>query len=120
MARVRSGWQLSLSLAELLGLTIWIGGLAVILMTVIPAVFNTLGIEQGGRFLRKVFDGYNNLTSAIVILLLSTAALRTWKVQTLPNQICFYYMFPAFLLFRHRLEHIRLIYNRGLYHLKFF
>ena len=87
MARVRSGWQLSLSLAELLGLTIWIGGLAVILMTVIPAVFNTLGIEQGGRFLRKVFDGYNNLTSAIVILLLSTAALRTWKVQSMPNQI---------------------------------
>ena len=87
MARVTSGWQLSFSLAELLGLTIWIGGLAVILTTVIPAVFNTLGMEQGGRFLRKVFDGYNNLTSGIVVLLLVTAVLRTWKVQNMPDQI---------------------------------
>ena len=87
MARVTSGWQLSLSLAELLGLTIWIGGLAVILTTVIPAVFNTLEMEQGGRFLRRVFAGYNNLTSGIVVLLLSTAALRTWKVQHTPDRI---------------------------------
>jgi len=87
LAKVTSGWQLSLSLAELLGLTIWIGGLAVILTTVIPAVFNTLGMEQGGRFLRKVFDGYNNLTSGIVILLLGTAAIRTWKVHRMPERI---------------------------------
>ena len=87
MARVTSGWQLSLSLAELLGLTIWIGGFVVILTTVIPSVFNTLGMEQGGRFLRKVFDGYNNLTSGIVILLLVTAALQTWKVQNMPDRI---------------------------------
>ena len=87
MGRVTSGWQLSISLAELLGLTIWIGGLAVILTTVIPAVFNTLGMEQGGRFLRKVFDGYNNLTSGIVILLLGTAAIRTWKVRQMPERI---------------------------------
>ncbi len=87
MARVTSGWQLSISLAELLGLTIWIGGLAVILTTVIPAVFNTLGMEQGGRFLRKVFDGYNNLTSGIVILLLGTAAIRTWKIRQIPDRI---------------------------------
>ena len=86
MGRVTSGWQLSISLAELLGLTIWIGGLAVILTTVIPAVFNTLGMEQGGRFLRKVFDGYNNLTSGIVILLLGTAAIRTWKVRQMPER----------------------------------
>ena len=87
MAKVKSGLQLSLSLAELLGLIIWIGGFAVILTTVIPAVFNTMGIEQGGRFLRKVFDGYNNLTSGVVILLLCTAILRTWKVQNMPEQI---------------------------------
>ncbi len=87
MAKLTSGWQLSLSLAELLGLTIWIGGLAVILTTVIPAVFNTLGMEQGGRFLRKVFDGYNNLTNGIVILLLGTAAIRTWKVRRMPERI---------------------------------
>ncbi len=87
MARITSGWQLSLSLAELIGLAIWIGGLAVILTTVIPAVFNTLGMEQGGRFLRRVFDGYNHLTSGIVILLLSTAAIRTWKVYKTPESI---------------------------------
>ena len=87
MARVTSSWQLSFSLAELIGLTIWIGGLVVILTTVIPAVFNTLEMEQGGRFLRRVFAGYNNLTSGIVILLLSTAALRTWKVQHMPDRI---------------------------------
>jgi len=87
MARVTSGWQLSFSLAELIGLTIWIGGLVVILTTVIPAVFNTLEMEQGGRFLRRVFAGYNSLTSGIVILLLSTAALRTWKAQHMPDRI---------------------------------
>jgi len=87
VSRITSGWQLSISLAELLGLTIWIGGLAVILTTVIPAVFNTLGMEQGGRFLRKVFDGYNNLTSGIVILLLGTAAIRTWKIRQIPDRI---------------------------------
>ena len=87
VARVTSGWQMSLSLAELMGLAIWIGGLAVILTTVIPAVFNSLGMEQGGRFLRKVFDGYNNLTSGIVVVLLGTAALRTWKVQHMPERI---------------------------------
>ena len=84
MARVTSGWQLSISLAELLGLTIWIGGLAVILTTVIPAVFNTLGMEQGGRFLRKVFAGYNNLTSGIVILLLGTASHRHLHQRPFP------------------------------------
>ena len=62
MARRTSGWQLSCSLLELLGLMVWIGGLAVLLTTVIPAVFNTLGMETGGRFLRRVFDGYNTLT----------------------------------------------------------
>lgn len=87
MAKVNSSWQLSLSLAELIGLTIWIGGLAVILTTVIPAVFNTLGMEQGGRFLRRVFDGYNNLTSGIVILLLAVAGIRTWKVRLMPEGI---------------------------------
>jgi len=77
MARITSGWQWSVSLIELLGLTIWIGGLAVILTAVIPAVFNTLGMEQGGRFLRRVFDSYNLLTSGIVTLLVATAVIRT-------------------------------------------
>ncbi len=79
MARVTSGWQLSCSLLELLGLTMWIGGLAVILTAVIPATFNSFGVEAGGRFLRRVFDNYNALTSGIVILLIGSTWFRLWK-----------------------------------------
>ncbi len=79
MARRTSGWQLSCSLLELLGLMMWIGGLAVLLTTVIPAVFNTLDMETGGRFLRRVFDGYNTLTGGIVVVLIGTALFRYWK-----------------------------------------
>ena len=86
MARRTSGWQLSCSLLELLGLMIWIGGLAVLLTTVIPAVFNTLGMETGGRFLRRVFDGYNALTSGIVVTLIGTALFRFWKQRREPNE----------------------------------
>ena len=86
MARRTSGWQLSCSLLELLGLMIWIGGMAVLLTTVIPAVFNTLGMETGGRFLRRVFDGYNALTSGIVVLLIGTACFRYWKHRQTPNE----------------------------------
>ena len=85
MARRTSGWQLSCSLLELLGLVIWIGGLAVLLTTVIPAVFNTLGMETGGRFLRRVFDGYNTLTGGIVVVLLGTAFFRYWKHRQEPE-----------------------------------
>ena len=86
MARITSGWQLSLSLLELLGLTFWVGGLAVILTTVIPAVFNTLDMETGGRLLRRVFDGYNSLTSGIVVLLIGTASFRTWQHRKNPER----------------------------------
>ncbi len=86
MSRRASGWRLSCSLLELLGLMIWIGGLAVLLTTVIPAVFNTLGMETGGRFLRRVFDGYNALTSGIVIMLIGTALFRYWRHRREPDE----------------------------------
>ena len=86
MARRTSGWQLSCSLLELLGLMIWIGGLTVLLTTVIPAVFNALGMETGGRFLRRVFDGYNALTSGIVVMLVGTASFRYWKYRRVPDE----------------------------------
>lgn len=85
MTRRTSGWQLSCSLLELLGLVIWIGGIAVLLTTVIPAVFNTLGMETGGRFLRRVFDGYNVLTSGVVVMLIGTALFRHWKYRREPE-----------------------------------
>ena len=62
----------------------WIGGLTIILVGVIPAVFNTLGMEVGGRFLRRVFDSYNMLTSGILGLLVCTAGFRSWKSSQLP------------------------------------
>jgi len=79
MRRVTSSSQLSCALLELIGLTMWIGGIAIILVAVIPAVFNTLGMETGGRFLRRIFDSYNMLTSGVVLLLISTAGFRAWK-----------------------------------------
>lgn len=78
MRRITSGWQFSVSLVELLGLTMWIGGLTVILVAIIPAVFSSLGMETGGRFLRRVFDNYNLLTSAVLMVLIATTSLRAW------------------------------------------
>ena len=85
MARRTSGWQLSCSLLELLGLMMWIGSLAALLTMVIPAVFNTLGMETGGRFLRRVFDGYNAVTSGVVVMLIGTALFRYWKHRQEPD-----------------------------------
>lgn len=79
MARVIPGWQLPCSLLELLGLVIWIGSLVFILTAVLPATFNSFGIEAGGRFLRRVFDHYNSLTSGIVIFLIGSTWFRLWK-----------------------------------------
>jgi len=63
---------------ELLALSIWIGGLVVIIGSVIPAVFNSFGMEPGGRFLTKVFEGYNQLVALAIMLLVSAAAWRFW------------------------------------------
>lgn len=85
MVRRTSGWQLSCSLLELLGLMMWIGSLTALLTMVIPAVFNTLGMETGGRFLRRVFDGYNAVTAGVVVVLICTASFRYWKHQQEPD-----------------------------------
>ena len=80
-------WYVSCSLLELLGLMTWIGGLAVLLTAVIPAVFNTLSMETGGRLLRRVFDGYNAMTSFLVVLFVSTALFRHWQRRRAPDRI---------------------------------
>lgn len=85
MARRTSGWQLSCSLLESLGLMMWIGSLTALLTMVIPAVFNTLGMETGGRFLRRVFDGYNAVTGGVVVVLIGTAFFRHWKYRQEPD-----------------------------------
>ncbi|MBA2252329.1 MAG: DUF4149 domain-containing protein, partial [Nitrospirales bacterium] len=62
---------------ELLALAIWIGGLVMIVAAVIPAVFNSFGMEPGGRFLTRVFDGYSRLVLVSAGLLTISAVLRT-------------------------------------------
>lgn len=66
------------STLELVALAIWIGGLVVIMAAVIPAVFNSFGMESGGRFLTRVFIGYNRLTTAALVILVSASAWRVW------------------------------------------
>ncbi len=86
MVRRTPGWPLSCSLLELLGLMMWIGSLTALLTMVIPAVFNTLGMETGGRFLRRVFDGYNAVTVGVVAVLISTASFRYWQHRQAPQE----------------------------------
>ncbi|HJU06418.1 MAG TPA: DUF4149 domain-containing protein, partial [Nitrospiraceae bacterium] len=46
--------------------------------SVIPAVFNSFGMEAGGRFLTRVFDGYNRFVLAAIALLIAAGAGRVW------------------------------------------
>ena len=63
---------------ELVALAVWIGGLVVIMAAVIPAVFNSVGMEPGGRFLTRVFDGYNRVVAAAILVLVGATAWRMW------------------------------------------
>lgn len=74
----RHGSLIALCTLELLALAVWTGGLIVIIAVVIPATFNSFGMEQGGRFLTRVFKGYDRMVVAAIIVLLSAAALRFW------------------------------------------
>lgn len=62
---------------EMFALTLWVGGLLVIIAVVIPAVFNSFGMEPAGRFLRRVFDGYGYMNLGILVVLSLVAFLRT-------------------------------------------
>jgi len=62
---------------ELLALSIWIGGLIMIVAAIIPAVFNSFGMEAGGRFLTRVFEGYNRLVLVSAGMLMIGAVSRT-------------------------------------------
>jgi uncharacterized membrane protein len=63
---------------EMLALAIWIGGLVVIVASVIPAVFNTIGMESGGRFLGRVFNGYNHLIAVAIVVLVASGVWRLY------------------------------------------
>jgi uncharacterized membrane protein len=67
-----------LATLELLALAVWTGGLIVIIAVVIPAVFNSLGMEPGGRFLTRLFKGYDRAVMAAIAVLVLIALLRLW------------------------------------------
>ena len=69
-------WGMIGFFVEMCALTIWVGGLLMIIAVVIPAVFNSFGMEPAGRFLRRVFDGYGYLNLGILLLLSFVAFLR--------------------------------------------
>lgn len=62
---------------ECLALSVWIGGLIIIVGAVIPAVFNSFGMEPGGRFLTRVFEGYNRAILIASAILLVNVCWRT-------------------------------------------
>jgi len=48
-----------------------------IVAAVIPAVFNSFGMEPGGRFLTRVFEGYNRLVLVSAGMLMVGSVSRT-------------------------------------------
>src|SRR5437870_4141151 len=63
---------------EMLALSVWVGGLVVIIGAIIPAVFNTIGMQAGGRILTHSFQGFDRLAviASAVLVLAMAARLR--------------------------------------------
>ncbi len=80
-------WGVVGFLFEQCGLTLWVGGLVVIIAVVIPAVFNSFGMEPAGRFLRRVFDGYGLMNVGILILLGALVMVRYRTFGSNPSQM---------------------------------
>lgn len=76
MMMKRFNWGVVGFLFELCALTLWVGGLVVIIALVIPAVFNAFGMEPAGRFLRRVFDGFGMMNVGILLILCLVAGMR--------------------------------------------
>ncbi len=76
MARKQVNWGFIGFFIEMFALTLWVGGLVVIIAVIIPAVFNSFGMEPAGRFLRRVFDGYGYLNLGILCVLSLIAFFR--------------------------------------------
>jgi uncharacterized membrane protein len=80
----RVGWRTVCCLTvEFLALGVWVGGLVVLVVAVIPAVFNTFGGQDaGGFFLTRAFEGYNRLVVAALVILLSAMGYRQWRGES--------------------------------------
>jgi len=87
MKKSRVNWGMIGYFVEVCALTLWVGGLIVIIAVVIPAVFNSFGMEPGGRFLRRVFDGYGYLNLGILCVLSLVAFLRFRSYGKDPSHI---------------------------------
>jgi hypothetical protein len=83
----RVHWGVVGFIVELCALSLWIGGLAVMIAVVIPAVFNSFGMEPAGRFLRRIFDGYGLMTAGIVSLLSLFAWVRSRSFGNNPSHL---------------------------------
>jgi len=69
---------------ELLALSVWVGGLIVLVGAVIPAVFNTFGgQDSGGFFLTRTFEGYNRLVMGAIALLVLALGYRWWTGEAM-------------------------------------
>jgi len=79
--RALSKWLVACATFEWLGMAVWTGGLIIIVAVVIPAVFNSFGMEPGGRFLTRTFDGYNRAVLVSMALMGGALAGRTWLAQ---------------------------------------
>ena len=77
----RAGWGLTCVVSlELLALSVWVGGLIVLIGAVIPAVFNTFGgQDSGGLFLTRAFEGFNRLVVAAMAVLALAMGYRWWS-----------------------------------------
>lgn len=87
MKLMRVNWGVVGFLLELCALTLGVGGFVVILVVVIPAVFNSFGMEPAGRFLRRVFDGYGVMTMAMLGLLGILAWMRHRAFRSDPSHM---------------------------------
>ncbi len=78
--RGTSYWGLVCCLTlEWLALGLWVGGMAVLVGAVIPAVFNTFGgQDSGGVFLTRAFEGYQRFVLGAVVVLSVGSWYRWW------------------------------------------
>ena len=66
---------------EILALAAWVGGLVTIIGAVVPAVFNTVSVEIGGRILTRTFQGYDWIVLISAAVLILGLLVRT-RLQT--------------------------------------
>lgn len=79
--RPQARWRIVSCLTlEWLALGVWVGGMLVLIGTIIPAVFNTFGgQDSGGVFLTRIFEGYNRFVIGAISILCAGSWYRWWS-----------------------------------------